>query len=412
MKILWLINIMLPCISEKLNISVNNAGGWMVTLSNMLPKDHELVICYPDTECREIIIDNVKYCGFIDSDNEKQMDSIIKCFCKILKDEKPDVIHIWGTEHLHSYAMTEAAKITGLSAKTIISIQGLVSVYSQHFMAGLPHKVQNIGSIRDYFRNDTLKMQNKKMRKRGEYEIRSVKNVSHVIGRTNWDYICVKQINENVVYHHNNEILRSTFYNHIWNIDDCNKYSIFTSQAQHPIKGFHVLLKAVKIISNKYKNTRLYVAGVRNPMRHTIRSTRYESYIYNLAKKYGILDNIVYVGNLSEQAMCERYLKSHVFVCPSSIENSSNSIGEAMILGMPIIASFVGGTSDILKDKEDGFLYPFDASYMLAGYLDKVFSDDVLSVKMGENARKRAVVTHDIDKNYKDLCNIYASVSN
>ena len=69
---------------------------------------------------------------------------------------------------------------------------------------------------------------------------------------------------------------------------------------------------------------------------------------------------------LSEQQMLDYLLKSNVFVQTSSIENSTNSLGEAMLIGMPCVASNVGGTSDMLKDKNEGYLYPFGDYNLLA----------------------------------------------
>ena len=56
--------------------------------------------------------------------------------------------------------------------------------------------------------------------------------------------------------------------------------------------------------------------------------------------------------------MCDRYLKSNLFVCCSAIENSPNSLGEAQLLGMPYVASFVGGVPEIAGMNAD-VLYRF-----------------------------------------------------
>ena len=109
--------------------------------------------------------------------------------------------------------------------------------------------------------------------------------------------------------------------------------------------------------------------------------------------------------------MCERYLKSHVFVSASSIENSSNSVAEAMLLGMPVIASAVGGIPDMLTDKKEGFLYQSDAPYMLAHYIMKLFDDDQISESCGQAARKRALYDHDQELNNQKLIEIYEKVA-
>lgn len=63
--------------------------------------------------------------------------------------------------------------------------------------------------------------------------------------------------------------------------------------------------------------------------------------------------------------MVKRYLLSNVFICPSTIENSPNSLCEAQLLGVPHIASYVGGTADLMKGNEE-CLYRFEETEMLA----------------------------------------------
>ena len=137
----------------------------------------------------------------------------------------------------------------------------------------------------------------------------------------------------------------------------------------------------------------------------------YTVYLTDLAKKLGVLDRIQYIGSLSEEEMCKQFLKSNVFVSASAIENSPNSVGEAMLLGVPTIASYVGGTKDLLTEGIDGYLYQYDAPYMLAGYIDSIFSDDCLANKFSVNARAHAMETHSREKNYQQLMNIYKSIA-
>ena len=105
--------------------------------------------------------------------------------------------------------------------------------------------------------------------------------------------------------------------------------------------------------------------------------------------------------------MKERMLKSHVFVLPSAIENSSNSLGEAMILGMPCVATNTGGTMDILEHRKEGYLYPYTEPAMCAEYISNFFENDNLCVSMGKEAQITAQRRHDPNKNVKNYIELY-----
>ena len=138
-----------------------------------------------------------------------------------------------------------------------------------------------------------------------------------------------------------------------------------------------------------------------------IRVSYYKLYLKKLIYKYNLQDKIIFLGELNEEQMRYQFLKTNVFVSPSAIENSSNSMGEAMLLGCPIVASNVGGTKSILRDGIDGFLYPFNEPYMLAYYVKKIFKSDDIARNIGDEARKHALVTHDPENNLKKLIDIY-----
>jgi glycosyltransferase involved in cell wall biosynthesis len=101
--------------------------------------------------------------------------------------------------------------------------------------------------------------------------------------------------------------------------------------------------------------------------------------------------------------MCQQYLRSNVFVCPSAIENSPNSLGEAQLLGVPCVVSYVGGTMDMMVGDENN-LYRFEEVEMLAMKICSVFSEcREANFAMQEKARAR----HDRDVNSARLYHIY-----
>ena len=108
--------------------------------------------------------------------------------------------------------------------------------------------------------------------------------------------------------------------------------------------------------------------------------------------------------------MCARLLKSHVFLCPSAIENSPNSVGEAMLLGVPVVSSDVGGVHNLLADKSEGLLYTTADQKGLQTAIFKVFADDKLAMWLSSNAKLKASKTHDAKVNYLRLLEIYHEI--
>ena len=83
-----------------------------------------------------------------------------------------------------------------------------------------------------------------------------------------------------------------------------------------------------------------------------------------------------------------------------------------MLLGMPIVSSDVGGVKNILKDKKEGYIYPADEIYMLAYYIDKIFTNKDEAVLMGKAARNHALKTHNREQNFLRLLEIYNELIN
>ena len=63
---------------------------------------------------------------------------------------------------------------------------------------------------------------------------------------------------------------------------------------------------------------------------------------------------------------------------------------EALMLGVPTIASFVGGDIGAYTHGMDGFYYPAEDEWMLSGYIDKVFSDPQVAIDLSNNAKRDA----------------------
>ena len=415
MKILWIVNTIFPYPASKIGQDNCCFGGWLNGLANRLKdnKEVELAIAtvYNGKEVKKYDDGNIVYYLIPGAPAIKYSLKMEK-YWKIINDEfKPELVHIHGTEYAHGLAFIKACP----NVKTVTSIQGLTSTIAKVYYAGL-HASEILKNVtfRDIIKQDNIFQQKKKFTKRGKNEIELIKKTDAIIGRTIWDYANTKAINPEKSYFVGNETLRTGFYGKEWNLENIEKHSIFTSQASYPIKGLHFLLQAIYILKQKYPDVKLYAAG--NNIADTssidkkIKICGYGRIINKKIKELGLENNVVFTGILSEEKMIEQYLKSNVFVLPSAIENSSNSLGEAMLLGMPCVATNTGGTMDILEHKKEGFLYSYTEPAMCAYYISKYFEDDKPCIEYGENARKKALNRHNPENNTNQIIKIYNEI--
>lgn len=329
LKVLWVVNGPTSKIANDLGISTKDSTGWLTGFANELEnkRDIELTIAFPllnQTEQLSGRVGRINYVSFyqpginrkINIPKNKITELTIEQITNIIDEVKPDLLHLFGTEFEHSLV---AAKIFNKPDKTLIHIQGLVSVIARHYYSGLPIKVYKKFAISNFIRGNLLK-QKKKFESRGGTEIELLKFVNNVVGRTDWDEACTKQINPSINYFFCNESLRDEFYKNKWDISKIQKYSIFMSQATYPIKGIHFMIEALPGIIKRFPNTHLYVAGndltSTNGIYNKVRISSYGLYIKELIRKNNLEKHITFTGFLDEKQMCKRYLQSNVLFHP------------------------------------------------------------------------------------------------
>jgi len=407
MKVLWLCNIVLPDFSSEFGLRKNNAGGWMTGMLHQLEsrEDLDIAICCPIIDswrAKDGVCNNHRYYSFPLVASEYR-DNVKERFRVILGDYVPDVIHIWGTEYPHTLEMVNACEESGLLDRVVINIQGLVSVCAQHYYADVPDRYRTM-VVKGY---PTIKEGCDDFARKGKYEIEALKKVRHVIGRTDWDEACTKKINPDAEYHFCNEILRDEFYRHVgeWNYEACEQHTIFVSQAGYPIKGLHYLLKAMPDILQCYPDAHVYVGGHDVTQPNFDGDVRpYGQYIKDLLDEYGLAEHVTFLGQLNEQEMIAQYKRANVFVSASTIENESNSISEAVLIGCPTVSSLVGGV--VSRARVIGeFVYQHDAEYMLSYYINKIFAQQDFSCSC-EAMRN---IVHNV-KNAGALHQIYGAI--
>ena len=163
---------------------------------------------------------------------------------------------------------------------------------------------------------------------------------------------------------------------------------IHTTNGNSPYKGFETLCYSLKLLNDLNIDIEWRVAGINE-----------DDLVVKVVKKK--LQNnypskgLVLLGRLNEKELIKKLLEADMYIMPSHIENSPNNLCEAMILGMPCIATYAGGTGSLLSDGEEGILIQDGDPWVMAGAVLEMRNNYSESVRLGINARKRALLRHD-----------------
>ena len=412
MRILWITNNIFPEATKLLTGKGESkeTGGWVLGAADSLLNSNNNIKLHVASVSKlvksfttligEHITHHIIPYG---KGNIKYNSSYEKYWCQIKELVRPDIVHIHGTEYAHGLAYLNACG----SDRVVVSLQGIKSGIAPFYCAGLTKaQIYFNTTFRDIIRGNVYSDQ-RRFYQYGRIEKGTLCRVKHIIGRTSWDRAQTWAINPKAQYHFCNETLRTEFYDgSLWNYDKCEKHTIFLSQAGYPLKGLHQVLHAMPLILRLYPNAKIKVAGADitrySTLRDKLRISGYGKFIRGMIRRMHLEEHIEFLGSLNAHQMKQVYLNSNVFVCPSSIENSPNSLGEAQILGVPCVASYVGGVADMMVGNEDN-LYRFEEVYMLAEKICKVFADEGKQKYMVAIAGQR----HLREENTKQLLKIY-----
>lgn len=389
MKLVWLapypiINI--RDISQKKSLGKIGKGMWLVNLLNALSVKPDINI-HVITHCTKIEKDlvihqnNVTYHllkyqipfikkgfpNFFPIHKALHYPFLIKRIKTLLKKISPDLIHVHGTEDAYILA-----PIT-LDIPVIVSIQGVISeIYKRK------------KSLSYFFQKGI--------------ELKGIRSYSHFGCRTEFDKGFVKKNNPLAQIHYLPEAINELFFESNHKIEDNNAISFVGSISR--AKGIEILLAAIQKVKVYYPTVKVNLIGP------VIKD--YSDKLKKIIENLGLNENIIFHGFKSSAEIVKLHLKSRVYVHPTFIDNSPNSLCEAMALGMPCIATNIGGIPSLIEDGENGLLTEAGNVNELAKKIILLLENNDLAKIIGLNARKSA-----FDRNYpSNVANITLKVYN
>jgi len=106
----------------------------------------------------------------------------------------------------------------------------------------------------------------------------------------------------------------------------------------------------------------------------------------------GLTDRVTLIGALDEERVIATLQSADVFLLPSVGRGEASPVAviEAMACGVPVIASIIGGTGDMVTDGVDGFLTPMGDEGAIAGAWRRIATEPALHARLAASARARA----------------------
>ncbi len=415
MKVLWFTNTACSA-SAKLNPN-SYAGGWLSSLekqlnkipgielniafyhnSSLSPFKYENSNYYPVYRKRNIVRELKKRLLNLESNESEEIQKLIDVVNKI----EPDIIHIFGSED--NFGLIQSY----INQPVVISIQGIINSIVEKLFSGIPKEITKRNEpLKSRLFLKTYDKQLKWFNSMAKRESEILKISKNIIGRTNWDRRVTSILSSKSTYYHVDELLRDEFYLYHWNSKDHStiEYQIFTLSSNALYKGFETIVKTAQLLQNFTDHKFLWnVVGLSE--KDNVVKIVLSWLKINLSNV-----NIRLWGKLPPDKFISIMLNSDVYCQVSHIENSPNSLCEAMYLGMPIVATHAGGTESMLENNHEGILVQDGDPFSIAGALLEIKKHPTRSIEMAKNARRRASLRHDPQKVVQDLIHSYEEIT-
>ena len=376
------------------NSNFHNGGGWIASLEQIVRKEKTIELgvafCFEADGWRHEV-DGVTY--YTIGSKKNNLDS----YLEIIEDFKPDLIQIFGSENEFG------AICANTNIPVVIHMQGCLPPYHNALFPIGMSKYDFIFTRGLSLRYRFMGLRSEgSFRKRAEREIATIQSCRYFMGRTDWDRSLVNLFNPNAKYFHCEEALRDSFletkFN--WGFKNRDKIKIISVISNPWYKGVDLILKTANLLK-RFTNLDFEwnVFGVRD--------IAFYEYKYKIkAKSVGV--NIR--GTATKDVLVQELLDADCYVHSSYIDNSPNSLCEAQVIGVPVLATFVGGIPTLVKDGETGLLFPANDPYTLASLISDVVSDRTLAMELSQKGRAQALDRHNPEKIGETLLNIYKQI--
>ncbi|GAB3555237.1 glycosyltransferase family 4 protein [Spirosoma fluminis] len=378
-RVLWLTNF--PLLEDH----KGHAASWITSLASLIKNDVALTIISWKPSIKENITiqrDGITYVYL--RAPRGSIDLLTGCQLKIkrLKSFLNEYVSNYDLIHIHGSENQYVAACAGFDIPKILSVQGIISECYKI--------IPETFSYRRFY-----------WFLAGYYERKYCQKLKHFMCRTHWDTQWVKQLAPAAHIHNIWEVIRPDFFSVTDNFT-ANTNLLYVGGMQS-IKGFRELLIAFNIVKVQHSSIKLIILGSKPANLNKVKRFLKRDRLTNIS-----LEDLDFRGMQDVPGMIKAYKESFCLVHPSYIDNSPNSVCEAQIAGLPVIASNVGGVSSLIEDGVTGLLTSLEPEQIAKQIITLLVNQD-LQQMLSSNGRRIARERHSSNRIKQNVLNAYHS---
>ena len=415
MKVLWFTGVKPPAVTGQ----KPTRGFWQEGLRSTLEKHH------PELELGIASIGNEDYVSFTKGNTtyfnvlrktveHSRIGSIIhgwkpyqydfaeaERYKEVVNEFKPNLIVSYGIENPFIMGLKN------LDIPILVTIQGSVEQITRHYFDGLNRsEFMRLVFSKNFVLGRSAIQRYLYLRSYIPYEKEFFKHCQNFSGRTHWDKNLVLTNRPDANYHHCDNIINPIFYSQQWQGSNTDEVHLYSTCSNAIFKGSLTLVKGIKILKDRgHKNIKLRLAGM-HP----------ESEIGKMTSSFiqhnDLNDTVTLLGRVQQSQIVDEVKNCDIYISPSHMENSPNSLAEAMSMGAPCVASNAGGTTSLIAHEEEGLVYQHNDIEALANSIERFILNPDYARELAAQGRIASIKRNDPAKVADTMFGIYDKLIN
>lgn len=286
----------------------------------------------------------------------------------VIRKISPDIIHVHGTEEGYGLAALDS------DAPTIVSMQGIINLCAR-VAPSTSYKLQ------------------------ADLELRVMRRAKYFGSRTAWADNFIRNVNGTATIYDFPEAINEKFFSTLRAHSNQNVLMVGSIIQR---KGVQEALKAMRIVVRTFSAAKLVLVGEGDPS--------YLAHLKERARSLGIEANVEWFGFTNVDKLAELHADSSLLIHPSHIDNSPNSVAEAMASGLPVIASNVGGIPSMIEHNVSGLLVESKNHHELAAAMIALLHDESERQRLARRAKEVALERHHPAKVATQALRVYHAI--